>query len=66
MVGNPRMFKIGDLVKRKEAVIPENAPGAAGMSVNTAYKIIWIAPNQLCVLENYLMLVDAEYLELAV
>ncbi len=57
------MFKIGDLVKRKEISIPDNAPGAAGMSVNTAYKIIWIAPDGLCVLENYLMLVNPEYLE---
>ncbi len=56
-------FKIGDLVKRKEIPIPKNAPGAAGMSVSTAYKIIWIAPDGLCVLENYLMLVNPEYLE---
>jgi hypothetical protein len=54
---------IGDLVKRKTGAIPENEPGAAGMSANTAYKIIWIAPNRLCVLENYLMLVNPEYLE---
>ncbi|MBN3957514.1 hypothetical protein [Nostoc sp. NMS8] len=57
-------FKIGDLVKRKEIPIPDNAPGAVGMSLNTAYKIIWIAPNGLCVLENYLMLVNPEYLKL--
>ncbi|MEH2305417.1 hypothetical protein [Nostoc sp.] len=56
-------FEIGDFVKRKDGIIPDNEPGAAGMSVNTAYEIIWIAPNGLCVLKNYLMLVSPEYLE---
>lgn len=59
-------FKIGDFVKKQDAVIPENKPGAAGMSVNTAYEIIWIAPNGLCVLRNYLMLVSPDYLDMAV
>jgi hypothetical protein len=58
------MFKVGDFVKRKHGIIPENQPGAAGMSVNTAYEIIWIAPNRLYVLRDYLMLVSPEYLEI--
>lgn len=61
---NPHRLKIGDFVKRKDGIIPENEPGASGMSVNTPYEIIWIAPNGLCVLKNYLMLVSPEYLQI--
>ena len=54
---------VGDRVKRKRGHIPENQLGAIRMSIDTLYKIIWISPKGLCVLEDYLMLVDPAYLE---
>jgi len=63
---NPHMIKVGDIVKRKHRLcdIPDTEPGAAGMSINTSYEVIWVSPDGKCVLKDYLMLVSPEYLEI--
>lgn len=58
-------FKVGDKVRRNEAYAKPEIMACYGMSRNTDYVIEYITPKGMLVLENYIMLVQPEYVELS-
>lgn len=57
-------FKVGDKVRRNEKFAKPEIMPCYGMSKNTNYIIEHITPKGKLVLENYIMVVDPEYVEL--
>lgn len=57
-------FKVGDKVRRNEKFAKPEIMPCYGMSKNTDYVIEHITPKGKLVLEDYIMVVDPEYVEL--
>lgn len=56
-------FKVGDKVRRNEKFAKPEIMPCYGMSKHTDYVIEHITPKGKLVLEDYLMLVDPEYVD---
>ena len=57
-------FKVGDKVRRNEKFAKPEIMPCYGMSKNTDYVIEHITPKGKLVLEDYMMVVDPDYVEL--